>query len=152
VDVRRAGPHEADEIAGVWLRSRAASVPAIPAPVHSDDEVRNWFRDVVLPAKEVWVVDDGGAVVALLVLEDDWIDQLYVDPDHTGRGHGTRLVDVAKLRSPRGLQLWTFQANDGARRFYERHGFAAAETTDGDNEENAPDVRYRWSPSDLDCP
>ena len=31
-----------------------------------------------------------------------------------------------------------------AARFYERHGFAALETTDGANEEGAPDVHYRW--------
>ena len=39
-----------------------------------------------------------------------------------------------------------FQKNEGARRFYERHGFTAVEWTDGDNEEGAPDVRYRWTP------
>lgn len=39
---------------------------------------------MVLPEREVWVADDGGAVVAVLVLEDEWIDQLYVEPGHTG--------------------------------------------------------------------
>ena len=43
-------------------------------------------------------------------------------------------------------QLWTFQSNHGARRFYERHGFVAVQHTDGDNEEGAPDVRYEWRP------
>jgi hypothetical protein len=33
-----------------WLRSRRASVPAIPAPVHSDDDVRSWLAEVVVPA------------------------------------------------------------------------------------------------------
>ena len=42
------------------------------------------------------------------------------------------------------VQLWTFQSNAGARRFYERHGFVAVQTTDGDNEEQAPDIRYLW--------
>ena len=68
----------ADEFAGVWLRSRAASVPEIPPPVHTQGEVRAWFREVVLLECEVWVADDDG-VIALLVLKDDWIDQLYVD-------------------------------------------------------------------------
>jgi len=105
-----------------------------------------------VPTKEVWVADDNGAVVALLVLEDDWVDQLYVDPSHTGRGLGAQLLEVAKLRRPRGLQLWTFQANDGARRFYECHGFIATHTTDGDNEEGAPDVQFQWNLLDPDCP
>ena len=58
---------------------------------------------------------------------------------------GTRLLDVAKAERPAGLDLWAFQSNTGARRFYERHGFTAVAMTDGDNEEGAPDVRYRWS-------
>ena len=128
----------------VWLRSRHASFPAIPLPVHSDEDVRSWFATVVLPTREVWVADVDDEVVAMLVLEDDWVDQLYVDPDWTGRGLGTRLLDVAKAERPAGLDLWAFQSNTGARRFYERHGFRAVAMTDGDNEEGAPDVRYRW--------
>jgi GNAT superfamily N-acetyltransferase len=72
------------------------------------------------------------------------VEQLYVDPDYTGQGLGSRLLNLAKDQSPGGLDLWTFQTNIGARRFYERHGFAAVATTDGDNEERCPDVRYHW--------
>lgn len=53
-------------------------------------------------------------------------------------------MDVAKREFPEGLDRWTFAANAGARRFYERHGFVAIAVTDGDNEEGAPDVRYHW--------
>jgi GNAT superfamily N-acetyltransferase len=88
--------------------------------------------------------DDHGEIVALLVLEPGWIDQLYVHPGHTGCGLGSRLLDVAKAVYPEGLDLWTFAANTGARRFYERHGFVAIESTEGHNEEGAPDVRYHW--------
>ena len=45
------------------------------------------------------------------------------------------------------MQLWAFQSNTGALRFYERHGFVAVEETDGDNEEGAPDLRMRWTPA-----
>ena len=48
----------------------------------------------------------------------------------------------------RSFTLWTFQQNAGARRFYERHGLAAIEFTEGEgNEEKTPDVRYEWKPS-----
>ena len=145
--LRRAGAQEALAIAGVWLRSRAAAVPEIPRPVHTDDEVRAWFQNVVLPEREVWVADDGQCIVAVLVLEDEWIDQLYVEPGHTGRGIGGQLLAIAKRQRPSALRLWTFQANVSARRFYEHHGFVATDATIGDNEEGAPDVRYEWSPS-----
>jgi len=56
------------------------------------------------------------------------------------------LIAIAKQERPDGLKLWTFQANTGARPFYEHHGFAATGSTSGDNEEGAPDVRYVWRP------
>ena len=53
-------------------------------------------------------------------------------------------------RRPDGLSLYTFQVNDGARRFYERHGFVVAALGDGsDNEEGQPDIRYEWRPADF---
>lgn len=92
------------------------------------------------------MVESSGAVVALLALHGEWIEQLYVDPDRCGMGLGTQLLTMAKQERPGGLKLWTFEANTGARRFYERHGFAVTGATQGDNEEGAPDVRYEWRP------
>jgi GNAT superfamily N-acetyltransferase len=83
----------------------------------------------------------------MLVLDDDCIEQLYVDPDLTGAGIGAQLLAVAKRERPRGLQLWTFVSNEGAQRFYLRHDFREMERTDGaGNEERAPDIRYAWLP------
>ena len=112
---------------------------------HTDDECRGWIRDDLIPTKETWVAVADDRVVAMLVVAPGWIEQLYVDPAQHRRGIGSRLVDLAKERSPQGLTLWTFQVNDRARRFYERHGFVAVELTDGSgNEERQPDVRYEW--------
>ena len=104
---------------------------------------------MVIPEREVWLAEDGdGRPLAVLVLEDDWIDQLYVAPGRTGHGVGSRLVELAKSVRPRGLQLWTFESNTDAQRFYRRHGFVVAETTDGSgNEEKAPDLRFVWTPA-----
>lgn len=146
MELRRAERGEAAAVADVWLRSRAASVPAIPAPVHSGSEVRAYFEAVVLATKEVWVAEEKGAVVALLVLEGEWIDQFYVHPDHVGIGLGSALITEAKRQRPGGLKLWTFEKNNRARRFYERHDFVVTAATDGDNEEGEPDVRYEWRP------
>lgn len=145
--IRRAEAEEAPAVVEMWLRARASASPAIPPPVHSDADVLAWFEDVVLPHREVWVAASvTGEIRGLLVLDDDWVDQLYVDPDWSSRRLGSGLLRVAKDRRPNGLQLWTFEANHGAHRFYERHGFTAVEATDGDNEEGAADVRYEWRP------
>jgi GNAT superfamily N-acetyltransferase len=144
---RRAGPDEGDAIADLWLRSRKASFPANPRPIHDDEDVRNHFAAVVMPTMEVWVIDGAGpGIVAFMVLQSGWIEHLHVDPELTGLGLGSQLIEVAKQRSAGDLDLWTFQSNAGARRFYERHGFVAVAMTDGDNEEGEPDVHYRWSP------
>jgi GNAT superfamily N-acetyltransferase len=83
----------------------------------------------------------------MLVIEESWIEQLYVSPDYQGFGIGSALIELAKRRVPGPLQLWTFQTNGPAQRFYERHGFVCVEQTDGSrNEERAPDMRYVFEP------
>jgi len=153
---RPARPDESQSLADLWLRSRYASIPAIPAPVHSDNDAREWFASVVVSDRELWVITTEERPAALLVLDHGWIDQLYVEPSVTGRGLGSRLVELAKSRRPAGLQLWTFATNVGAQRFYVRHGFTAVEATDGSGtEEKAPDVRFLWTPAEpasLDGP
>ena len=144
VVLRPARPGDAAAIAGVWLRSFDAALPTVRR-AHSDDEVRGWIREVLLPGHEVWVAEADGAVVGMLALSQGWVDQLYLDPNWRGRGIGERLVELARQRQPSGLQLWTFQVNEAAQRFYERQGFVAVEWTEGAaNEEGEPDVRYVW--------
>jgi GNAT superfamily N-acetyltransferase len=148
VHVRRAEVEDVRDAAEVYLRSRHSAVPAVPPLVHDDDDVRDWLAKKVFADQELWVADDDeGAVVGLMVLAGDRLEHLYVDPAHSGEGVGSALLGVAKSVRPRGLQLWTFESNLDARGFYERHGFVAAERTDGTrNEEQAPDIRYVWSP------
>jgi GNAT superfamily N-acetyltransferase len=146
--LRRGTGTDANSAAEVYLRARRHAVPEIPPLAHSDDEVRQWMHRV-LDEQEAWLaIADDGTLLGLMVLNGDWVEQLYVDPLRTGRGLGTRFVELAKQRRPGGLQLWTFVSNARAQRFYERHGFTVEERTDGSgNEEKAPDLRYTWRPS-----
>ncbi|HEX5540468.1 MAG TPA: GNAT family N-acetyltransferase [Micromonospora sp.] len=143
---RRATSPDSAAVAEVWLRSYAAALPTVRR-THSDDAVRAWIIDVVVPDLETWVAVAEATVVGMMVLHGDWLEQLYLDPPWRGQGVGDGFVDLAKQRRPDGLQLWTFQVNGPARRFYERHGFVAVEETDGSgNEEREPAVRYVWRP------
>ncbi|MER5857537.1 GNAT family N-acetyltransferase [Streptomyces sp. NPDC059688] len=147
VVLRRATAADARAAADVWLRSFTAALPTVVRP-RTDDDVRDYIRDVVVPLRETWVAEASGTgIVGLMVLDGEKLSQLYLEPDWRGRGLGDRFVTLAKERSPDGLTLWTFQVNEPAHRFYERHGFTAAEYTDGSgNEEREPDVRYVWRP------
>lgn len=146
IPTRRAVDSDASAIADVWLRSFAEALPGVRR-AHTDQEVRAWLRDVVVPKHETWVATVDDSVVGMMVLGDGELDQLYVDPSWQGCRIGHRLVELAKQRCPAGLALWTFQVNGPAQRFYQRRGFVAVERTDGhSNEAQEPDVRYVWRP------
>jgi GNAT superfamily N-acetyltransferase len=147
ITTRRAGPEDARSIGDVYLTSLRATYDFPVA--QSDDEVRRWIADVLVPTTECWVAAaPDGVPVAVLSLTDDMIDQLYVAPAFIGRGIGSRLMAVAKARRPEGLDLYTFQVNARARRFYAYHGFVEVELGDGSgNDEGQPDVRCAWRPA-----
>jgi ribosomal protein S18 acetylase RimI-like enzyme len=146
--VRPMSPSDCEAAAEVWWRTRTEAIPDIPPPVHTEDEVRGWFRDVLLPDAQTWIAIAAGRTVAVLTLDGDDLDQLYVDPEFAGQGIGSMLVGLAKSLRPEGLELWTFQSNLAAQEFYRRHGFTELYRTDGAaNEERAPDVRMAWRPT-----
>jgi ribosomal protein S18 acetylase RimI-like enzyme len=145
IELRRATDSDAAAIADVYLAAFKATYDFPLA--HTDDETRAWVAGYLLPRTETWVADEADRIVAMMAIEDGSIDQLYVVPDSQGRGIGSRLVELAKTRRPEGLELYTFQVNERARRFYEHHGFLVAFLGDGSgNEEGQPDVLYRWRP------
>ena len=73
-------------------------------------------------------------------------------PHARGAGLGRRLLDeasrvIAARHWPAGLHLWVFEANAGARRFYERHGAVPVErilynAADGGRH---PALCYSWA-------
>jgi len=144
VRIREAHVGDSPAVAELYLRSRRHALPGIRGP-HSDDAVRGWVAADLLPRDGTWVAEVAGIPVGFITMEAGWVEQFYLDPPWTGRGIGTLLLDQVKALSPGGLQLWTFQANERARAFYLRHGFAEVERTDGArNEEGAPDARLVW--------
>ncbi len=148
VIIRRGGASDAGRAADLWLQARQAAGArgTIPPVAASDAEVRRWFATEVAPKLELWLAESAdGELLGLMVLDGEWLSQLYLDPGSTGRGIGSALVELAKRERPDGLRLWTFQSNAGARRFYERHGFVDVLQTDGsENMERAPDVQYAY--------
>lgn len=142
--IRRALPGDAPAIAKVFEASRTDALPYLPV-LHSDQEDIRFFAGLIDTAV-VWVAEEDAQIVALLVINGDFVDHLYVVPTHQGRGIGSRLLELAKSGSAGHLRLYTFQRNQRARSFYERRGFVAIEFGDGSgNEERLPDVLYEWS-------
>ncbi len=103
------------------------------------------FLTTKIVAGTMTVAETGGEIAGFLVLEADYVACLYLHRKHRDKGLGVQFLDVAKAKNKSGLNLFTFQANSGARRFYEREGFKVEMMTDGaGNEEGIPDVMYVW--------
>ena len=143
--VRSAHATESDAIADVFLAS-FRGLTFLPI-LHSDAEIRAWIRDEMIPGHEVLVAEADGEITGFAALAGDLLGHLYVRPEQQGRGVGTALLDVVKRERPAGFHFWVFQRNEGARRFYERHGCRLVELADGSrNQEREPDARYEWAP------
>lgn len=115
----------------------------IPAMVHSETAAMTYFQQY-LQTVPFFVLSSHQRIVGMMVINNSWIEQLYVHPEHCSHGYGGQLVRYAQQLYPQRLQLWTFAANNGARRFYEYHGFIPKQMS-SDNEEQTPAVRYLWS-------
>lgn len=141
---RRLALVDMDLAAGVHRRAFDQAMPWL-AGLHTPDEDRGFYRDRVFPTCRVWGRFEGEELCGIIAFRDGWVEQLYVLPVAQGRGVGSELLDIAKGVGDR-LELWTFQRNALARRFYEARGFKLVEETDGlRNEEREPDARYLWT-------
>lgn len=151
--VRPATASDAEAVANIYLAARHTAL-AYKKWTQDGPQIRSWVAESLIPAVGVHVADADGALLGFLALQNHWVAQLYIHPDHWRRGAGTALMQQAKTLHPNGLRLWCFQYNKAAQAFYEHHGFTAAQFTDGHgNEENEPDILYIWpnlGGSDLD--
>lgn len=96
----------------------------------------------------VWVARADGDVAGFVARDGARVQSLYVRAGLRGAGIGGLLLEHAKRGSTR-LELWTFEANTAAQRFYERAGFRLVERTCGQgNDEGLPDRRYLWQKED----
>jgi GNAT superfamily N-acetyltransferase len=149
VVIARLARSDMDDVARVHRCAFDTRLPWLSG-LHAPEEDVAFFRDLVFPSCAMWGARVGGAsgaaaLAGFIAFRDGWIDHLYVAPEAQGRGVGGALLKVAQCAWP-ALQLWTFQNNAAARRFYERRGFVLVRETDGaGNEEKEPDALYVWS-------
>jgi GNAT superfamily N-acetyltransferase len=142
--IRRGSSDDLAAIGRVFLAARDAMayLPRIP-----DEDRPRIGKLITRDHDELWVAEEDGQIVAFADLRDDELAHIYVHPSWQGRRLGTELFEQAKRRRPEGFWWWVFQKNEGAHRFYERHGSRLLKLTDGaDNMEREPDALYEWRP------
>ena len=85
----------------------------------------------MLVKNDVWVLDVGGRPAAFMAMAGDFIDQLYLDPDHQRRGLGSILLAHARTLSPAG---------------HAKQGFVVVRAGVSPPPESEPDLEYHWRP------
>ena len=146
--LRLATPEDASAIATLMRTTFRVSLPFLP-DFHTAAQDLAYVSGHLIAETTVWVAEIEGLIAGYVAFRPDWIDHLYIHPERQGQGIGPALLAKA-MRDGAPKQLWAFQQNARARRFYEARGFEAVEFTDGaGNEEKTPDVRYVWHGSGL---
>lgn len=119
--------------------------------VHPREEVVRYHCDFVFKNQSVLVAESVSSEIEGFVAtnDDQFITGFYLAPQARQNGLGTSMLSLVKHGNPSGVKLWTFVKNRGAQHFYEREGFQEVRRTDGDNEENLPDILYSWKPEGV---
>ncbi len=141
IEIRRA---TADDLDGLVQSSAAlfAQDAGVRDRLRSQDWPRlfgsQWCADLIADPSALVLVADGGAVVGHLIgtyaeASTMWtgsraeLVSMFVRSSVRGRGVGTRLVSEfsawARERGVSRLQVSAYATNEGAIRFYRRHGF-----------------------------
>ncbi|MBM1169895.1 GNAT family N-acetyltransferase [Microvirga arabica] len=142
--LRHASSDDMKAVAQLHRHVRRTCLPYLPE-LHTPQEDLAFFEGHVFPSSTIRLAENEGRLIGFAVSKQDWLDHLYVDPTWHGRGVGLALLTAAR-QDAQELNLWTFQANLQARRFYESYGFRLVELTDGSgNEERTPDAHYQWT-------
>ena len=125
--IRQAEAKDVSRIAEILVFSNRVNF----YPIFKDDEYSFDELQVVRIAEEYagnpeklgnTLVYDDGVIRGMINMNGDEICKLFVDPFFTGRGYGAALLEYAVENF--GVKwLWALEVNEGAVRFYQRHGF-----------------------------
>ena len=124
MNIRPARAEEYDEIAQVWMTGWVSTGLAEESPFLLAN-LRARVRREVDQGWSLFVADDHGVLAAMLALHlsENYLDQLFVAPEHQGRNLGRRLLAFARQQLPDEIRLRCVRENEKAWRWYEREGF-----------------------------
>ena len=143
--IREYRSEDFDAVTILWRISREKSIPEFQLEKgHFFFEDRDYFQKQIIKNNQIWVVVSQSYPVGFMAMNNDFVDQLYIDPDHQRRGIGRSLLNLARERSPEHVWLYTLQVNASARAFYEKNGFVAEKFGISPPPESEPDVEYHW--------
>jgi ribosomal protein S18 acetylase RimI-like enzyme len=134
--IRAATLEDARAIAEVHVASWRAGYKDLMPDAYLADlsvEQRAEMWETILTDGETTVLVAGPGIAGFVAFNErkGEIGALYVDPPRFRTGIGTALLAAAheRLAALPEVVLWVLDGNDGARVFYERHGYVADNAT-----------------------
>jgi len=124
--IRPLTPADAERLGAIWLAASIEAHDFVPAAFWREDH--RVMVGEILPRAHGWVHLTGDTIDGFITVHDGDIGCLFVDPPSQRRGIGLALLDHVKPLHD-ALRLTVYTQNEGARRFYERHGFRAVGTS-----------------------
>jgi ribosomal protein S18 acetylase RimI-like enzyme len=120
---------EMEAVAALWHETWHGSHDHIAPPSLCEFRTLDYFRHRIENEREkVWVLGSPGEPIGLCIVSGSNLDMLFVAPSERGKGVGQRLLADAEARVRKSgvkqAHLYVALGNDGAIRFYERHGCA----------------------------
>jgi putative acetyltransferase len=116
----------ADEDAAIelWRRTWAKHYPHIDFNARVDWWRERWRKELV-PIAQIVLAEQNDALIGFVTIDPKtmYLDQIVVAPEAWGSGAALALLDEAKRRSPKGVDLLVNKDNVRAIHFYEKHGF-----------------------------
>jgi hypothetical protein len=142
--VRQLELADKDQAARIHRASFDHASPGLTG-LHTADEGRWFYRERMFKACTLWGAFHGDALTGIIAFRKTGSTCSMCCRTRRGEALAANCCRSRTVPSI-GLQLWTFQRNTRARRFYEARGFVLVEETDdAGNEENEPDARYLWT-------
>lgn len=146
IDVRRADPEDAAEIAAIhheaWQGAYCGIIPHRALASMINRRGPDWWASAIKRAASVLVIEVGGRIAGYATIgrsrsrdlkQQGEIYELYVKPEYQGTGLGTRLFAAARDRLSghglKGLVVWALEDNETATTFY--HGMGGRDIAEG---------------------
>lgn len=138
ISLHQAGPDDADHLAHVHLATAtlayASIVPPEAPPPALESIIAEWQGGFDDPSFRAFLAEERALPVGVVAIRADpdfadcgQLQRLYVLPGYWNTGVGSALHEtaVSALRDGtfRQAGLWVLEANDRARRFYEKRGW-----------------------------
>jgi GNAT superfamily N-acetyltransferase len=129
LDIRAARKDEWPICADIYVRSGRAAFTWVDPEMFQASEILAWAEE----GEELYLAFDQGRPVAMMSFwrPDNFIHNLFVEPDAQGQGAGTALLDFARAIADGSVALKCDLLNAASLRFYERRGMIEVERAIG---------------------